>query len=250
MQALFAFNFYVYELKLLEDSGQKINMNKLLKFFAAHRYLSMAISVFALGAIVFFVSSPKVFAVPELGCENRTALQSSKQGNRVTVFCNNSDVTLPNTLDEDEVIYDANIACSAGTIANDRIERGGFNAYEFFCRPSGNISISGAPTLLRGTPAPPGRTSGDCVNVDIGVDPCGEDGIMIYLTAIIKFLTAGVGMVVIIMIVVGGIQYTTSGGDPNGVAAAKGRIVNAIIALLLFIFAAAILNFLIPGGLL
>ncbi len=70
------------------------------------------------------------------------------------------------------------------------------------------------------------------------------------LGGIIRFLSAGVGIVIVLMIVISGIRYITSAGNPEAIAGAKKMLTNAIIALLLFIFMAAILNFLIPGGLL
>jgi hypothetical protein len=66
--------------------------------------------------------------------------------------------------------------------------------------------------------------------------------------AIIRFLSAGVGLVVIASIVYGGIQYTMSRGDPQATAAAVDRIRNSLFALLLFIFAYAIINYIIPKG--
>lgn len=74
--------------------------------------------------------------------------------------------------------------------------------------------------------------------------------IYVYLGTIIRFLSAGVGIVVILMIVVSGVQYMTSAGNPDAVKGAKKRLTNAILALILFLFMAAILNFLVPGGLL
>jgi hypothetical protein len=71
-----------------------------------------------------------------------------------------------------------------------------------------------------------------------------------YINPFINFLAALVGVAVTISIVVGGIQYASSAGDPQAAAAAKARIRNAIIALITFIFLYALLNFLIPGGLL
>jgi hypothetical protein len=66
--------------------------------------------------------------------------------------------------------------------------------------------------------------------------------------AIIRFLSAGVGLVVIASIVYGGIQYTMSRGDPQATAAAVDRIRNSLLALLLFIFAYAIIAYIIPKG--
>jgi len=69
-----------------------------------------------------------------------------------------------------------------------------------------------------------------------------------YVNPFIDFLTALVGVAVVTSIVVGGIQYSSSGGDPQKTAAAKARIRNAIIALVVFFLLDALLNFLIPGG--
>lgn len=78
----------------------------------------------------------------------------------------------------------------------------------------------------------------------------GEGGAIVeYLKMVLQFLSAGVGIVVVLMLVIAGVQYITAVGDPGNIKKAKERIVNAITALLLFIFGYAILNFLIPGGL-
>lgn len=69
-----------------------------------------------------------------------------------------------------------------------------------------------------------------------------------YIKPAIEFLSAGVGVVIIAMIIVGAIQYSTSGGNPQGEADAKKKIFNALLALLVFIFIYAFLNFIVPGG--
>ncbi len=68
--------------------------------------------------------------------------------------------------------------------------------------------------------------------------------------AIIRFLTNGVGIVIVASLVVAGIQYTSSKGEPNETAKAIKRIQSNVVALLMFIFAYAMLNYIIPGGLL
>ena len=68
--------------------------------------------------------------------------------------------------------------------------------------------------------------------------------------AIIRFLSFGAGLVIVGSIVVGGIQYTASRGDPQATAQAVNRLRSALIALLIFIFAYAILNYLVPGQIL
>ena len=108
-------------------------------------------------------------------------------------------------------------------------------------------------------------SSGPCedgVQVSLGVGETGPNGcipegdgtlatnpIIVYLRGIVQFLSVGVGIVITIAIVVAGLQFMGARGNPQAVQAAVQRLTNAIIALLLFIFMAAILNFVVPGGL-
>jgi hypothetical protein len=64
---------------------------------------------------------------------------------------------------------------------------------------------------------------------------------------IIKFLSDGVGLVVIASLIWAGIQYTGSRGDPQATANAMKRVQSNVMALLLYIFAYAILNYIVPG---
>ena len=66
--------------------------------------------------------------------------------------------------------------------------------------------------------------------------------------SILRFLSAGVGIVIVASVVVGGIQYTVAQGEPQKQAAARGRVINALIALLLFLFTFAIVQWLVPKG--
>ena len=66
--------------------------------------------------------------------------------------------------------------------------------------------------------------------------------------AIFRFLSAGVGLVVIGSIVVAGIQYSASRGNPQATEASIKRITNAIIGLLIYLFMFAIANYIKPGG--
>jgi hypothetical protein len=67
--------------------------------------------------------------------------------------------------------------------------------------------------------------------------------------ALLRFISAGVGLVVIASIIYAGIQYSASKGNPQQSEAAIKRVANSVIALLLYVFAFALLNFLVPGGL-
>lgn len=70
-----------------------------------------------------------------------------------------------------------------------------------------------------------------------------------YIDPFINLLVALVGIAVVASIIVGGIQYSSSAGDPGKASAAKRRIRDALIALLAFALLYTLLNFLIPGGL-
>jgi len=78
---------------------------------------------------------------------------------------------------------------------------------------------------------------------------CVEDNpITKFLVTVINFLSALIGIIVIAVIIIAGIQYTTSGGNPQQAAQAKKRIINAVTALVAFFFLFAILQWLIQGG--
>lgn len=69
-----------------------------------------------------------------------------------------------------------------------------------------------------------------------------------YVNPAVAFLAALAGVAVVISVIVGAIQYSSAGGDPSKVSAARNRIVEAIVALLAFLFLYAFLNYLLPGG--
>ena len=60
---------------------------------------------------------------------------------------------------------------------------------------------------------------------------------------IVNLLSAVVGIVAVIMIIVGGFRYITSGGNDTSVTAAKNTILFAIIGIVVAFLAYAIVNF-------
>jgi hypothetical protein len=60
---------------------------------------------------------------------------------------------------------------------------------------------------------------------------------------IVNFLSAIVGIVAVIMIIVGGLRYVTSGGNDTSVTAAKNTILYAIIGLVIVALAQIIVRF-------
>lgn len=85
----------------------------------------------------------------------------------------------------------------------------------------------------------------DCKDASLNSSNC---GIIKYLLLFINGLSAIVGIVIVIMIIVGGIQYSMAGNNPQGTEAAKKRIASAVVALLLYIFTFAFLQWIVPGG--
>lgn len=105
----------------------------------------------------------------------------------------------------------------------------------------GSITPSGSGALDDPSPQDVSDCDGgSCIN---------DNYIVIMAKWAINILSAVVGVVVVAVIVFAGIEYSSSGGDPNRTAAAKSRIINAIVALAAYMFLYIILQWLIPGGL-
>lgn len=71
-----------------------------------------------------------------------------------------------------------------------------------------------------------------------------------FVLNIINALSAMVVLVVIVSIIIAGIQYSASGNNPQITAAARKRIVNALLALVAYAFMYAFLQWAVPGGVL
>lgn len=85
----------------------------------------------------------------------------------------------------------------------------------------------------------------DCTAETLTPENCAIIG---YIRIITDALSVLVGVVVVMMLVVGGIQYSSAGSNPQAVQAAKKRISQALFALFIYIFMAAFLQWLVPGG--
>jgi hypothetical protein len=94
----------------------------------------------------------------------------------------------------------------------------------------------------------PQSCSDPAANPDAKCDNHDCDFIRKFINPAINTLTACFGIIAVISIILGGINYTTSEGDPQKVSRAKNRIFNTIIAVVAYIFLYAFLQFLIPGG--
>ena len=89
-----------------------------------------------------------------------------------------------------------------------------------------------------------GEGAGSAKSEDQSTDLFGETGIFRTITNVLLFL---VGAVSVIMLIIGGIRYTISGGDSTAVTAAKNTILYAVIGIVVSLLAYALVNFVISS---
>ena len=70
-----------------------------------------------------------------------------------------------------------------------------------------------------------------------------SDDLMSVLTVIINVALGVIGFIAVVMIILGGVQYTTSSGDAAKVTKAKNTILYGIVGLVVALLAFAIVNF-------
>lgn len=110
------------------------------------------------------------------------------------------------------------------------VAAGGLNALPVFAE-SGKDCFKGGV----------GNLSADC-----GTKATGSDqNLMDMFTIIVNFVLGLVGMIAVVMIIFGGIQYTTSTGESAKVKKAKDTIMYGVIGLVISLLAFAIVNFVI-----
>ncbi len=124
------------------------------------------------------------------------------------------------------------------------------------CKDPGYTSGKADPLGLK--PGAGGGGSGpSCVGSTCSPTPTGSgqncdsnqcDLISLYVNPAIRVLSILVGLVLAASLIMGGVQYSAAGSDPQKVSAAKSRISNTLMALFAYGFLYAFLNFLIPGG--
>ena len=85
------------------------------------------------------------------------------------------------------------------------------------------------------------KTDGTCID-----NPSGRKSIFAFVEIIIQYLTALIGVVMVLMIVIAGLQYVLAGSSPDNAKSAKTRIERAFTGLILFILMFGILQILLP----
>lgn len=70
-----------------------------------------------------------------------------------------------------------------------------------------------------------------------------EGGIYTIIATIINIVLGFIGLITLIIVIVAGIQWMTSGGNEEKITAAKKRIISGVIGLAIILGAAVITNF-------
>ena len=90
-----------------------------------------------------------------------------------------------------------------------------------------------------------GVTLGDSEVCDESVEGEAENTITALAQDVVDVLSLVVGIVSVIMIIIAGLRYITSGGDSQNVTNAKNTILYAIVGLVIVIFAQTIVRFVV-----
>ena len=114
---------------------------------------------------------------------------------------------------------------------------------------AGVLAIAGVGGAILSTEAPAYAANNPAVNeIENGINSTnlnGGNNLEDTITTVINVILYVVGILAVVMIIIGGIQYTTSGGDQAAVTKAKNTILYGIVGLVIAILAYAIVNFVI-----
>ena len=123
--------------------------------------------------------------------------------------------------------------------------------YQRACSAHGGYT---SPTQVSGTSkCTDGSGQGDCAKTtafSFGDCKTTNVGIKCLAVEVLRFLSVGVGLAVVGGVAAGGIVYATAQGSPGKTQSGIKIITNSILALILYLLMFAILQFLIPGGVL
>lgn len=103
------------------------------------------------------------------------------------------------------------------------------------------------PAMVVAQPSnPSGSAKSDvCAGINATGGGCNErgDGLSAVIKLVIQIISVIAGLAAVIMIIIGGLRYITSGGDSSKVASAKGAIIYAIVGLVVVALSQFIVRF-------
>lgn len=128
---------------------------------------------------------------------------------------------------------------------------GAVNVFESSCG-GGGTGTGGTGTGTTGGAGGVGGAAGGGSSVagtSSGGTICDSQGDDFYeiMKNIINTVLVVLGMVAVVMIVIGGIRYTTSNGEASQIQSAKNTVLYAVVGLIVAILAFAIVNFVIDA---
>ena len=107
-------------------------------------------------------------------------------------------------------------------------------------------SVLATAPVMAGT-CPTGSTQSTYTNSIAECNVQKDTSLMPTVNTIINVILGVLGLVAVVIIVLGGVQYTTSTGDPAKVKKAKDTILYGIIGLIIALLAFAIVNFVLSS---
>ncbi len=107
---------------------------------------------------------------------------------------------------------------------------------------AGVLAVAGAGAVMV-----PSAVYADGSQASTGADAARPDGVPdsleVQVKDIINTVLYVVGILAVVMVIIGGVQYTTSGGDQAAVTKAKNTILYGLVGLVISVLAYAIVNF-------
>lgn len=196
--------------------------------------------LFALFSVVLF-GSPVVYARIADNCPDGYAVQfNTDSGPSYEQLCRDHQIGTSSADSQEDTRHDA-VSCSDNTAIPPSNKSAGTESE--FCQTHGGLSATGVRT---GVATYSSSSKKECTSATLKADD--NCKILKYLVQFVNLLSAVVGIVVVIMIAIGGLQYSASRDNPQATAAAKAKIQNALLGLVAYLFVYAFLQYIIPGG--
>jgi hypothetical protein len=108
-----------------------------------------------------------------------------------------------------------------------------------------------APAVLVSVPAYADSKDEVCQGIGLAGGNCsdnsGETGISKLVSAVVNILSIIVGIAAVIMIIIGGLKYVTSGGDSGSITSAKHTIIYALVGLVIVALAQFLVHYVVKS---
>jgi hypothetical protein len=113
---------------------------------------------------------------------------------------------------------------------------------------AGLVGAASSPALAQGASGQAGQAV--CEGINAGGGSCADDGggLTNVVKLIVNILSLVAGIAAVIMIIVGGLRYITSGGDSSKIAGAKNAILYAIVGLVVVALAQFVVRFVLDNA--